>query len=420
VKLYYGWVLVVTLGITETISWGILYYAFTVYLGPMEAELGWSRGDMTGAYSIGLLLAGVAAIPVGRWLDKFGPRLMMTLGSIAGALLMVAWASVTDLTQFYLIWAAMGLCLSVTLYDPAFATVTKWFDRKRVRALTVVTLMAGFASTIFIPLAGYFVQTQGWRPSLLTLAAILAVGTIAPHALLLRRRPEDLGLEPDGLPRRQTRPETQPPTQRHSVPVGEAVRDASFRWLAAAFWMSALATTGVAVHLVPYLQDRGYELTFAASATGLIGAFQVLARLVMAPFGDRTSPRILAALTLALQPAALVLLLLAPGNVGLFGFVILFGASRGAATLTRPALLAGLYGAAQYASIAGVVQFAVSLAHASAPYAVGAAYDALTTYEPIFWVLTLVSVLAVLTVLPARARSPRPRHTPAEALQSDA
>ena len=174
-KLYYGWVLVVTLGITETISWGILHYAFTVYLGPMEAEMGWTRGDMAGAYSLALLVAGVAAIPVGRWLDRFGPRLLMTLGSIFGSVLVLAWSGVADLTQLYLVWFGIGLCMSVTLYDPAFATVTKWFDRHRVRALTAVTLMAGFASTIFIPLAGWLVQTQGWRQSLVILAVILAV-----------------------------------------------------------------------------------------------------------------------------------------------------------------------------------------------------------------------------------------------------
>src|SRR6266571_2312589 len=108
-RLYYGWVLIVTLGLTETISWGVLYYAFTVYLAPMEAELGWSRGDMTGAFSLAVLLSGLAAIPVGRWLDRHGPRLLMTLGSIVGSLLVVAWSGVSNLEQLYLIWAGIGL-----------------------------------------------------------------------------------------------------------------------------------------------------------------------------------------------------------------------------------------------------------------------------------------------------------------------
>ena len=114
-RVYYGWVLVVTLGITETISWGILYYAFTVFLAPMEAELGWSRGAMTGALSLALLLAGLAALPVGRWLDRHGPRLLMTVGSCVGSLLVLAWARVGDLTSFYVLWAAIGVTMAKVL-----------------------------------------------------------------------------------------------------------------------------------------------------------------------------------------------------------------------------------------------------------------------------------------------------------------
>ena len=395
--LYYGWVLVVTLGVTETISWGVLYYAFTVYLAPMEAELGWSRGDMTGAFSIALLLAGLAAIPVGRWLDRHGPRLLMTAGSVAATLLVLAWSNVSSLPQLYLIWAAIGLTMAATLYDPAFATASRWFERQRVRALTVITLMAGFASTIFIPLAGWLVQREGWRQSLAILAAVLAVGTIAPHALILRRRPEDMGLGPDGQP-----PLKRSHEQREAMHVGEALRHVSFRWLTLAFWLGTISTAAVSIHFLPYLQGRGYDATFAASATGAIGAMQVLARLLLAPFGNRIKPRLLAAGILALQPVSLLVLLLVRTTPGVLLFVLFFGAQRGLSTLARPALLADLYGAAQFASIAGVLQFLLSLAQAAAPYGAGAAYDALRSYEPVLWTLTVVSAAAVLAVLPAR------------------
>jgi MFS family permease len=401
-RLYYGWWLVFTLGVTETISWGVLYYAFAVYLAPMQAELGWSRGEMTGAFSVSLLVAGLAAIPVGRWLDQHGPRLLMTLGSIVATGLVLGWSRIANIQQFYLLWAAIGLTMSATLYDPAFATATRWFERDRVRALTAITLIAGFASTIFIPLAGWLVQVQGWRPSLVTLAAILAIGTIAPHGLMLRRRPEDLGLRADGNPL------TEHVAAARSGPagmaVGQALRQASFRWLAVAFWLSTLATIAVGVHLLPYLQDRGYDATFAASVTGLVGAMQVGARFLLTPFSNRgvLRPRLLAVVTLALQPVALLVLLLARSTPGIFVFVVLFGAQRGLSTLARPALLADLYGVARYASIAGVLQFTISLAQAAAPVGAGAAYDWLGSYEPILWTLTLVSALAVLALLPAR------------------
>jgi MFS family permease len=398
---YYGWVLVITLGVTETISWGVLYYAFAVYLAPMQAELGWSRGDMTGAFSLALLLAGLAAIPAGRWLDRHGPRLLMTVGSIVATLLVLAWSRVASLDQLYVIWALIGLTMAATLYDPAFATATRWFARQRVRALTAITLMAGFASTIFIPLAGWLVQLQGWRQSLVTLAIILAIGTIAPHAVLLRRRPEDLGMHPDGEPMLQRRGE---PVRPLGMPVGQALRHASFRWLVVAFWLATLSTIAVGVHILPYLEDRGYDATFAASVTGLIGAMQVFARLLLAPFGNRANPRLLAASMLALQPIALVVLLLVRSTPGIFLFVVLFGAQRGLSTLARPALLADLYGRAEYASIAGVLQFFIALAQAAAPVGAGIAYDLSGSYEPVFWALAGISAVAVVAILPAREK----------------
>jgi len=412
-KLYYGWVLVATLGVTETISWGVLYYAFTVYLAPMQAELGWSRGDMTGALSLGLLVAGLAAIPVGRWLDRHGPRVLMTVGSIAGTLLVIAWSRVSNLPQLYVIWAAIGLAMAATLYDPAFATATRWFERQRIRALTAITLIAGLASTIFLPLAEWLVQREGWRGSLVTLALILAIGTIPAHALLLRRRPEDMGLLPDGERLRAEHAHTRVPPA--GVHVGEALRAPSFRWLVVAFWLTTVATIAVGVHLVPYLRDRGYDPTFAATATGLVGAMQVVARLVLAPFGERASPRILTAGVLALTPLSLLVLLLVPSTLGVIAFVIAFGAARGATTLTRPALVAHLYGRGQYASIAGVLQFLLAIAQALAPVGAGAAYDAVHSYEPVFWVLTLLSAVSVVAVLPAR----RGRAPVVQAVQSE-
>jgi MFS family permease len=398
---YYGWVLVLTLGVTETISWGVLYYAFAVYLAPVQAELGWSRGGMTGAFSVALLLAGLTAIPVGRWLDRHGPRLLMTVGSIVATLLVLAWSRVASLDQLYVVWALIGLTMAATLYDPAFATATRWFERERVRALTAITLMAGFASTIFIPLAGWLVQLQGWRESLVTLAIVLAIGTIAPHALLLRRRPEDLGMHPDGEPMLQRRGE---PVRPPGMPVGQALRHGSFRWLVVAFWLATLSTIAVGVHILPYLEDRGYDATFAASTTGLIGAMQVCARLLLAPFGNRANPRLLAALMLALQPISLAVLLLMRSTPGVFLFVVLFGAQRGLSTLARPALLADLYGRAEYASIAGVLQFFISLAQAAAPVGAGVAYDLSGSYEPVFWALAVISALAVVAILPARKK----------------
>jgi MFS family permease len=400
---YYGWVLVLMLGITQTITWGILYYGFTVLLPAMETDLGWSRGQMSGAFSLGMLLSGLCAAPVGRWLDARGPRLLMTCGSVAATLLIVAWSQVSSLVGFYVLWALIGITMSTVLYEPAFAVVTAWFERHRTRALTAVTLMAGFASTIFMPIESWLVELQGWRMALLTLAAFLAVTTILPHALMLRRRPEDLGLHLDGDPAPTERTSSGPVAGVSAgVSVGQALREPAFRWLAVAFSLSTVANIAVGVHLVAYLQDRGFDLTLAATATGLVGAMQVLGRIVLGLVGDRVPLRMTAALALGLQPISILILLVVPGTVGVFAFIALFGAAKGALTLLRPAYVASLYGRERYASIAGALAAFVVGATALAPISAGLVYDLLHSYDPLFWAFVVLSAVSAGAVLLAR------------------
>lgn len=389
---YYGWVLVATLGITETISWGILYYSFAVFLPVMQDDLGWSRGEMSGAFALATLLSGVFAVPVGRWLDVHGGRWLMTAGSIAGAVLVLAWSRVGSLEQFYVIWALIGIIMATVLYEPAFAVVTAWFERQRARALTAVTLMAGFASTIFLPFENWLIELQGWRPALVTLALILAVTTIPPHALLLRRRPEDLGLHPDG----SKAPVSHPVTAGRSAPTSlwTVLRDPAFRYLVIVFSLTSLVAFGVHIHLLAFLLDRGFDPAFAATATGLVGAMQVLGRVILGLAGDRVSPKVSAAVILGLQPVALIILLLVPGTFGVFAAVAFFGAAKGAVTLIRPSYVASLYGRERYASIAGVLAAFVIGANALGPIVTGAAYDVSGSYSPILWVFVGVSAVA--------------------------
>src|SRR5579862_6783460 len=110
--IYYGWVMLLAVSGTEMISWGVLYYAFTVFLAPMHAALGWSSGELTGAFSLALVCSAGAAVPLGRWIDRRGTRGVMTAGSCGAALLVVAWANVRSLPLYYLIWAGIGVTMA--------------------------------------------------------------------------------------------------------------------------------------------------------------------------------------------------------------------------------------------------------------------------------------------------------------------
>lgn len=389
---YYGWILAVVLGFTETVSWGVLYYAFSVLIPPTIQELGWSRAEISGALSVMLLVSGVAGLAVGRWLDEHGPRLLMTAGSIIAIPLVLAWSQARDLAFFYAVWVAIGVVFAMVNYGPAFATMIVWFRRDRSRALTLVTLVAGFSSTIFVPLTAWLVSVQGWRQALITLAVILALLTIAPHALLLRRRPADVGAGVDGDPP-DGHPDAPVATPEVSHSFREALRHPTFKWLALAFALFALGI-GVPVHLVAYLGDHGYSLAFAAVATGGIGASQVVGRLLFAPLERRLPPRTVSLLIYLGQPFAVLILLLVPSAIGVIAFVVLFGAARGAETLVRSTIIAGLYGPRRIASIAAVLTLATTITQAIAPVSLGAVYDNARTYAPGLWALIALSCVA--------------------------
>ncbi len=408
---YYGWVLAVMLGITQTITWGIVYYGFSSFMPAQEADLGWTRGQMSGALSVAMLLSGLAAAPVGHWLDHHGPRVLMTAGSVAAVVLLVLLSQVDSLVQFYAVWALLGMVMATVLYEPAFVVITAWFERRRTRAMMIVTLMAGLASTIFFPVAAWLIEGIGWRSALLALAAFLAITTIVPYALLLRRRPEDIGQHLDGDPTPHARRSVRP---THRLSVGAALKQPSFRWLAMAFSLNSIASIAVYTHLIAYMLDRGYEPTLAATLSGLVGAMQVVGRIILGFLGDRVPLRVNAAVVLALQPLAFTALLLAPGLPGLVLFVVLFGASRGAVTLVRPAFVADIYGRERYGTIAGALAGFVMIATAAAPFSGGAAYDFFGAYDPLIWMFVALSVVSAGLVLLVRAET-TPAPVPAAA-----
>lgn len=395
---YYGWPMLIGVSAAQVVSWGILYYAFSVFVTPMAAELGWSALALNGAYSLALLCSGLASVPVGRWVDRRGARALMTAGSIMGTLLLVAWARVSSLAGFYLVMAAIGLVSAAVLYEPAFALVAVWFRRQRGRALTVLTFFGAFASFVFIPLSAWLVEGLGWRRALLALAGILAVTTIPPHALLVRRRPQDLGLLPDGAAATdegaaaRARPEV-------SVATGEALRDPGFWWLTLAFAASMMVTVANTVSIIPYLIEQGRSPGFAAQVAGLFGLMTLAGRLLIGPLGDRISRRLISAGLIAMQMAGLAVLAVAPTTMGSLAAIALFGAGAGTLTIMRAALLAEHYGPANYGSISGAQNVAITAARTAGPVGAGALAGAMGGYGAALWTLVGILGLGLVAVL---------------------
>lgn len=181
---------VAALSVAETISWGILYYAFAVVLRPIADTLGTSTTAVSGALTLAVLVSAVAGIVVGRHLDRHAPRLLMTAGALAGVVLVLAWSRVESVIALYAVFAGIGVVMAAVLYEPAFVVLAKLFPDTgpRRRAMTTMTLVAALASFIFVPLAQALLDRHDWRQTLTILAAVLAL-TIPLHALLPARSP---------------------------------------------------------------------------------------------------------------------------------------------------------------------------------------------------------------------------------------
>ncbi|QNE21051.1 MFS transporter [Kribbella qitaiheensis] len=387
--------LVASLAITQTIGYGVLYYAFSALLGPMSRDLGITTATAAGALTTAVLVTGLMSVPVGRWLDARGGQALMTTGSLLGTAGVLGWSQVHTVAQLYGAFVVIGAASAMVLYEPAFAVVIAvTAPRSRTKALLGITFVAGFASSIFIPLTGHLVEAHGWRQTLLTLAGVLALITVPLHATAVRK----------------TAPRHHLAARAHqTASQGRVLRDPGFWLLAAAFVLHSAALAVIAVHLVLYLTTLGHPPALAATLAGLLGLLSVTGRVV-----TTLSPRWLPMATIAagilvIQGAAISLLPITGRHLaGAIACLVLFGLGFGVASIATPAILLDRYGSTGYATIAGTLATPVLIAKASAPLG-GAILAESIGYRPLILAVAGACITAgVFLALPRRLQAPVP------------
>lgn len=379
----------------------MLYYAFPVLLGDLTAETGWSPATAMGAFCAGLAVSAVAGVPVGRLLDRLGPRPVMTAGSALGTLAVVGIAAAPDPVWFTAAWMLAGLAQAAVLYQPAFAAVTHWYGPRRVRALTILTLAAGLSSTVYAPVTAFLLQHHSWRGTYLILGGVLAVVTVPLHALLLD---PPWTAAPAG--HEQGRAE-----RRH---VRAVAGSRAFVALTAAIALAAFGIMAAAINLVPLLVAAGMSTTLAAWALGLNGAGQLLGRVGYHALVRRTS----------VTSRTVGLLLFAGVTTGALGYApgpapvvlavaVVAGAARGLFTLLAATAVSDRWGTLRYGTLNGVVGAPMTAAMAVSPWVGTVLAERSGSYPAMFAVLAglilLAAAVAALATPPAgRARPSEP------------
>lgn len=371
----------VGLCIGQFLSWGVLYYSLPVGATRITTDTGWSALAVSAIYTASLLCAALVGPWIGRLVDRFGPRRVMGIGSAIGAAGMALSVATPSLPLFACAWLLAGSAQACTLYPPAFAAASQWFGERRSWPLTVITLAGGVSSTAFAPVTAGLIDSLGWRPAFALLA--LGYGTISTSASLLLLTP------PWSCPDRTG--------TEHSEFVNAIAQTRTFRNAQLALAFAAAGLYAVTLNMIPLLEELGFGYRDAAVVFGLVGAGQLLGRLIFLPLSRRGSPRTRTITQVAFTALALSTVAVTSAPAALVvGSAMFAGAVRGAHTLSVATAVSDRWGREAYASVFGRFNLPIAVAIAISPALASLSASAFGSYRLTAFVFALIALLAVV------------------------
>jgi MFS family permease len=401
------------LGVTQIIGYGTLYYAFSVVAPGIGQSFGWSQEWVFGALTLALLAGGLAAPGMGHLMDRFGAARTMVVGSVAAALMLVVAALAGNGIVFAIALVAMEVASALVLYAAAFAALVQMGGRGAQRSITHLTLIAGFASTLFWPFTSLLLHVMDWRGVYLVFAALhLFVCAPLHFWLATLRRP----VAPVAVPAAADAP-AGPPTPTVLGALAQQHRRIGFLLMLFGFAIEGFVLAGVLLQVMPLLAALGLGAS-SVLVTSLFGPAQVLSRLVNMLFGKDLLSSWLAVIAAALLPTGLlVLALTAPALAGGVAFAILFGLGSGLTSIVSGALPLQLLGRERYGARLGWLSSARQVASAVAPF-IFAVLIGVMGVPSTLWVVvgTGIAGIAVFVAIALLAGVKHPAPLPAAAI----
>ena len=371
------------LGINQTLSWGMTFYLPAIVAGPAETTFGQSSFAVLGAFSWSLLVTGACAPRVGKWIDQHGGRGALLVSIVVMAMGQAVLAFSTGLALWYLGWTIVGIGMSMGLYDAAFATVGGLLGKEAGPSITGITLLAGFASTVFWTLGAGLIGMLTWRGLLMSYVALMLLVNLPMVWLLVPPAP----------------PRPKPGAAEAGVAKSPAERRAVVL-LGGFFALRWFITSAIAVHVLPLLRGVGLTAAEAVGIAAMIGPGQVAGRIIEYAIGPRINLLVKARIGALLFPAGAMLLLFG-GPFAVAGFAVLYGMSNGIMTVNRGTLPLAMFGPAGYAQMLGWLAVPVLLAQATAPTLTAPLVAALPAAD-VLLISGAAAAVAVMFLLPLR------------------
>ena len=411
---FYGWVIVGCTMCSSVVRQAAAVATLSIFIVPMTAEFDWSRTGISGAVSLGGVLGAFFAPFIGPLFDRHGSRALLVVSAVAVSACCVALAGTQGLLWFYVAFSISRLMFSAPFEIGTTSAVTKWFVRRRARAMSLLIMSTGLGLTILPLVVAAAIAIAGWRAGWLVLAVIAIVFGVVPQWFLLVRRPEDIGLKPDGA----TASPGLSASTAHAAATGEvsftrtqALRSSTL-WLLMAYTLLVFPVqAGVSLHQAPHLIERGISPTIAATIVSTFSLASALASLVFGSLGDRVPVRGALAASAALLALGAVTMRDVEGPLLGYAAAVLFGAGIGGILTMIPVAWANYFGRAHFGAIRGITLPAQVGGQAIGPLAAGVLHDLTGSYASGLTAFAVLSLLAAAVALVTRApRGHRPGH----------
>lgn len=409
-KFFYGWIVVMITALTLIVSAGVRS-APGVLVVPLQEDLGWSRGTISFAVSIGLVLFGLGGPFSGILINRWGPRRVMLIGLTLMSLSMILSASMTQLWQLNLFWGALsGIGTGVVALVLGATVANRWFVARRGLVTGIFGAATSAGQLIFYPLLVQLVDMFGWRASVLIMAGV-AGAIIVPVLLFMRNAPTDLGVQAYGATENAIASSA---TVTSSGVMRAASATPTFWLLTITFFICGATSNGlIGTHFIPHAGDRGISAPVAANMLALMGAMNFVGTIGSGWLTDRYDPRKLLAIYYGFRGLSLLFLPFVTSYWGLASFAILFGLDYIATVPPTTALVADTFGRKHVGIVFGWIFCAHQIGAAGAAWLGGVAYDMLGSYGAAFFAAGVLAVTAAgLSLLIGRGATTTPTVEP--------
>jgi MFS family permease len=412
---YYGWVII---GIAfVTVAIGVTgRTAFSLLLAPLTSEFGWNRGLIAGAFSFGFLVSALLSPLAGRLMDSLGPRVVIGTGvCLMAAGLLLAPGIEKPWHLYVTLGLLVGAGANLMTYTAHSLFLPSWFVRRRGLAISLAFSGAGVGAIVLLPWLQLIIERDGWRASCWTMG-LLVIFIAGPLTLLVWRRPEDIGLLPDGASRlaadgpRGPSNIVDPAWASIEWTLARAMRTGRFWWIVTAYFFALIAWYAVQVHQTKYLIEIGFSPLVAAWALGIVSVVAIPGQISLGALSDRIGREwvwTVGCAGFALCYAALIAMEDSPSDVLLYVMVISQGFLGYALTSVMGPIVAEIFDGPHYGTIFGTITIALIVGGAAGPWAAGAIHDATASYRPAFALAIACCVISAATIWIAAPRKVR-------------